>query len=434
MGIVGIRKEDRGKWERRAPIAPFQIARAIQEHGLDFHVESSTVRIAKDEEYAGAGATIAASLDQADIILGVKEVPLEKLLRDKAYVFFSHTIKGQDHNMPMLQRLLDLKCTLLDYERIADEQGRRQVFFGYHAGLAGMIDSLWLLGLQLARAGFDTPLKVVRQALHYDDLQHAAKEIGDVGKQLAQTGVPRGCAPLVLGFAGYGNVSNGAQFVSDLLPTITISPEELPALLAPGAEVDTHSVYKVVFKEEHMARRTDGGIFQLQEYYQHPELYTGVFDQWIPYLTVLVNCIYWEPKYPRLLTRTLAQELDAASRLRLLVVGDITCDIDGSVEMTTESTTMDDPVLMYSPKDDSVTRNLNADGIAVLAVDNLPAELPLDSTLHFGDSLFRFLPALAGLDRGAEFKDLDLLPELKRALIVWNGKLTPDYEYLEQYL
>ena len=433
MGLIGIRREDKSRHERRAPIDPATLAAAIEQHGIGFVVEPSEIRVFPDAEYSEAGGRVDPDLSSADLIMGVKEIPVGKLIPGMAYLYFSHVIKGQDYNMAMLRRLLELNCTLLDYERIADDQGRRQVFFGYHAGLAGMIDTLWVLGEKLRQRGIGNPLEQVKQALEYRDLAAACQAVAEAGAQIKAEGLPAGISPLVVGFAGYGNVSRGAQYVFDHLPHRTVSPEELPEILAAG-ETSNRELVKVVFKEEHMAGRKDGGQFELQEYFDSPELYTGIFEGHLPYLSVLVNCIYWDTMYPRLVTRKATRALAREQRLRLIAVGDITCDIDGSVEMTTKATGQDEPVLMYDPDTDRVTQTLAGPGVAVVAVDNLPAELPRDSTLHFGQSLAPFLPALADMDRTKSFAELELAPELKKAVIVWNGKLTDDYQYLEKFL
>lgn len=433
MALIGIRREDKSMYERRAPIDPAGLALAIEAHNIKFVVQPSKTRVHSDQEYRAAGATVAKDLAAADLIMGVKEVPEEKLIPGMAYLYFSHVIKGQDYNMGMLRRLLELKCSLLDYERIADDQGRRQVFFGYHAGLAGMIDTLWVLGERLRQRGIRNPLEKVKQALEYRDLTAACHSVAEAGEQIKAEGLPAGVSPLVFGFAGYGNVSRGAQHVFDHLPHRTVSPEELPDVLATGAEANRELV-KVVFKEEHMAVRKDGAPFDLQEYFDHPELYTGIFESHLPYLSVLVNCIYWDTMYPRLVTRQAVRALQRARQLRLLAVGDITCDIEGSIELTTKATGQAEPVLMYDPATDQVTQSLSGPGVAVLAVDNLPAELPRDATRHFSQSLAPFLPSLASMDRTRPFEQLELQPELQRAVIVWNGKLTDDYQYLEKFL
>lgn len=435
MGTIGIRRENKGRYERRAALGPTHVSRAVAEHGLRFVVEPSDVRFYSDATYEAAGAKLGHGSADADVILGVKEIPVRHLERGKAYVFFSHTIKGQGHNMPMLRRIMDLRCTLIDYERIIDAQGRRLVFFGYQAGLAGMIDTLWMTGRKLAERGWaGNPLLGVKQAFDFEDLDDACRTIRAAGEIIALKGLPGDLAPFVIGFAGYGNVSRGAQFVSDHLPTTEILPEELPALFAPGAQVNRHTFYKVIFKEQHLATRIDGAGFELQDYYDYPERYRGLFENHLPHLSTLVNCVYWEPRYPRLVTLSALDALHEEGRLRLISIGDVTCDIDGSIETTIEATDQDRPILMYDPGHGKVVRSNEGPGVATMAVDNLPCELPKDAINHFGVSLYSFLPDLAGLDREATFDRLQLKDELKRAVIVWNGELTPAYRYLEQYV
>jgi saccharopine dehydrogenase (NAD+, L-lysine-forming) len=160
----GIRLEDKNEWERRTPLIPAHVKELREKHGLEVYVQSSPIRAFGHQEYEQAGARIVEDLTACPLILAIKEIPPQLFEKDKTYVFFSHTIKGQAFNMPMLQRLLDLGCQLIDYEKIVDERGRRQVFFGNYAGLAGMIDTLWALGQRLAWEKIDTPFSHLRPA------------------------------------------------------------------------------------------------------------------------------------------------------------------------------------------------------------------------------------------------------------------------------
>lgn len=435
MAVIGIRREDKSPFERRAPLPPDKVSRSIERHGIEFVVQPSPNRVFSDSDYAKEGAKLQEDLARADLIMGVKEVPSSRLLEGKAYLFFSHTIKGQEYNMPMLRALMKKGCTLLDYERIVDpDTGKRLVFFGIHAGLAGMIDSFWALGRRLEQEGLSTPFSRVRQALAYRDLDEVRADFRKIGRTIAEEGLPPSVTPLVVGFTGYGNVSQGAQQISDLLPTVTVTPEELAALRKPGTPSSRNCVYKVVFREEHMATTRDGSPFVLKEYFRAPERFVGIFSQWLEHLTVLVNCIYWEPRYPRLVTRSNVRQLHHDGRLNLKVIGDITCDIDGSIELTTEATGQEKPILVYDPVADTVENRWDGEGVAVLAVDNLPAELPRDATGYFGESLFKFLPALAGLDRSQPFEKCPMPDALRPSVIVWNGELTPPYRYLQKFL
>ncbi|MDX1389082.1 MAG: hypothetical protein R3344_07825, partial [Acidobacteriota bacterium] len=292
---IGIRKEDKSPWERRVPLAPDHVERLVAE-GLEVVVQPSSRRVFTDEQYRDAGATLSDDLSGAATVFAVKEIPTRLFEPGKTYVYFAHVIKGQPYNMPMLRALCERRCTLIDYERVADEAGRRLILFGRHAGLAGMIDSLWTLGRKLDSEGHKTPYASIEPAHRYDGLEAAKAAVRTVGERIERDGLPDGLTPMVFGFAGYGNVSLGAQEIFDLLPHREVSPEDL-GVAAAGAG----TLIKVVFKEENMVvRREDAGSFDLQEYYGHPERYRGDFARHMPHLTVLMNCIYWAPQYPRL--------------------------------------------------------------------------------------------------------------------------------------
>ena len=432
---IGIRKEDKDPTERRVPLTPEQVKTLIAEHQVEVVVEPSSNRIFQDEEYRQAGAMISEDLADCNIIFGVKEIPKDRFLPEHTYCFFSHTIKGQAYNMPMLQRMLDLKDTLIDYEKVTDEKGRRLIFFGRFAGYAGMIDTLWAFGQRLTWDGIDTPFKQIKQALNYPSLEAAKASIKAVGEAIQRKGLPESLTPLVCGFAGYGQVSQGAQEIYDLLPVETISPAELAAFVQSGNH-SNKKVYKVVFKEEDMARPLDPKHrFELQDYYQHPEKYRGRFEEYLPYLTLLVNGIYWEPKYPRLVTKQFLRSwYEREKQPRLRVIGDITCDIEGSIECNLEATNSLNPIYVYNPFTEKITYGWEGVGPVVLAVDKLPSELPREASESFGKALLPFVPALARADYTVSFQALEIPPEFKRAVIAHQGQLTPDYEYLREYL
>lgn len=432
---IGIRREDKNRWERRVPLTPAQVANLSRQHGLSFEVESSTLRVFPDEEYVQAGARLVQESPTSPLVLGVKEIPLDKLAADRVYLFFSHTIKGQSYNMPLLQRLLDLRCTLIDYERIVDEHERRLIFFGRYAGLAGMMDSLWALGRRLAWEGLATPLARLEPTYRYADLGAVQAAVRQAGEALRQDGIPASLRPLVVGFTGYGNVSCGAQEVLEALSPLEVTPE---ALLA-GGELPgdpSRSIYKVVFREEHIVEPQDPDHpFELRDYYEHPERYRSIFAGYLPHLTVLVNGVYWAPRYPRLVTCAALRELYAAEpQPRLRVFGDISCDVEGSIQCTVRCTTLDDPVFVWDPESGQTSYGVEGRGPVVLAVDNLPCELPAEASHSFGEVLSTWLPALARADFSQPFGSLDLPPELKRAVVAHRGELTPDYRYLSKHL
>jgi saccharopine dehydrogenase (NAD+, L-lysine-forming) len=432
---IGLRREDKNQWERRVPLSPDDIVTLTRDHGLGFSIQPFPRRAFADEEFARAGVKIDESLEGCPIVLGIKEMPIDYFKRQHTYLFFSHTIKGQGYNMPMLQRLLDLGCNLLDYEKITDDYGKRLVFFGVEAGQAGMINTLWALGRRLACEGIQSPFGEIKQALEYGVLAEAEKSIRSVGEKIIEAGIPSALHPLVCGFAGYGNVSRGAQHVYDCLPVKEITPKEL-LNAGSGTFESRHHVYKVVFKEEDMVENiSPAGGFNLREYYDRPELYKGTFERYVPLLTLLVNCIFWTPDYPRLVTKQNVHDLysrDGVPKLR--VIGDISCDVEGSVEVTMKVTDSGNPIFVADINTGKPVDGVEGRGPVVLAVDNLPCELPREASERFSTTLAPLIPSLAKADLSVEFEDVNLPPVWKRAIICYHGRLTPDYEYLSDYL
>ncbi|HSJ56661.1 MAG TPA: bifunctional lysine ketoglutarate reductase /saccharopine dehydrogenase family protein [Anaerolineae bacterium] len=431
---IGVRREDKSEWERRVPVIP-QDAADLQRAGVRVIVESSDTRAYRDDEFAEMGISVQSDLKEAPVILGIKEIPPRLFDPGKTYIFFAHVIKGQPYNMPMLRRLLDLGCTLIDYERVVDDKNRRLIFFGWHAGVSGMIDTLWALGQRLAWEGISNPFEAVRQTHTYHDLAEVNTALRGVADAIRRDGLPGELVPLVFGFAGYGNVSRGAQEMLDLLPVVEIAPEELSGLVT-DARHSRHCVYKVVFKEEHMVTpRSAEATFALQDYYDHPEKYDGVFEKYLPYLTVLVNAIFWTPDYPRLVTKAGLERLFAeAARPRLRVIGDISCDVEGAIEVTVKATEPGNPIYVYDPATGQVQDGSTGPGVVIMAVEILPAELPRESSAYFSGVLKPFLPAIARCDFSVPFEASALPPEIKRAVIAYRGELTPDYRYITRYL
>lgn len=428
---VGIRREDKSKWERRVPLIPDHV-RELAEQGIGVTVQPSDIRIFTADEYIHSGATLNEDLSGCPVVFAVKEIPASFFREGGTYMFFSHTIKGQPYNMPMLARLMELKCNLIDYERVVDDRGRRLIFFGWHAGVSGMIETLNGLGRLLAARGISSPFAAIKQPHEYDTIHEIKVALDVAGRWIASGGIPSSLVPFVIGFAGYGNVSQGAQEMLDVLPVTEISPQEL-ANISPDTPGAAATIFKVVFKESDMVvARNSGRSFALQEYYDHPERYRGVFDRYLPHLSVLVNCIYWDERYPRLVT---AEYLRSHwKNTKLLAIGDISCDIDGSIEVTRKITDPGSPTFIYDVDTDTIIDGWEGNGPLVMAVDILPSEIPRDSSIYFSNILKEYIPAIARADYGADFDALDLPAAIKKALIVHKGRLTPEYEYIAQHL
>ena len=435
MKTLLIRAEDKNRWERRVPLVPEDLQEIINETGARASVEKSGKRIFAEDQYRAAGAGTCVGMADGDVILGVKEIPVEKILDKKTYLFFSHTVKGQKDNMPLLQRIIDSGSTLIDYERITDEAGRRMIYFGPYAGHAGAIDILSLMGEHWAARDIDTPFAAVRRAHQYESVTAACKHLCEIGGRIQEEGLPRRLCPFTIGILGYGNVSGGAQHIFDCLPTERIPADAIDDWVRRG-QGDRRTVYISVLKEQDLVRpRANGAVFDLQEYYNHPERYESRFDRLLPSFTLLVNAVYWEKRYPRFVTWAgLKRMAESTPTPKLSGIADITCDTGGSIECNVKSTDSDMPAYRVDPAAGMIEDGHLGEGIVLLAVDNLPCELPRDSSLFFSNQFRPFVPGLLSADYDGSLDASGLPPEVKRAVIVYNGRLTGDYEYLNRYL
>ncbi|MBI9036801.1 MAG: hypothetical protein JEY97_01595 [Bacteroidales bacterium] len=431
---VGIRHEDKYLMERRVAISPKHVKKIIKEHNLKFLVETSPKRIFSDNEFEVAGAEIVSELTKAQVIFGVKEMPISFFEKGKTYIFFSHVIKGQEYNMPMLKKMMEMECNLIDYEKIENEEGKRLIFFGKYAGLAGMINSLWSLGLRLKEFGYETPFLKLKQSHKYNSLEEAKNDISEVGFEIAEKGLPKELCPLTIGITGYGNVSIGAQEIAHLLPIKEVSPTELLELKE-NKNLPNNILYKIIFKEEDLSEPIEDKYeFDLQDYYQHPEMYKSQFEKYIPHLTILMNCMYWNDRYPRIVTKKYLKVLFKDNKPKLTVIGDITCDPNGSIECTHKGTEIEDPIFVYNPHSDTYKMGAKGEGLLIMPVDILPSELPRESSISFGDAMLKYVKDIVTADYNVPFESINLPNPIKKALILHKGKLTPNYKYISEYL
>ena len=458
-GIVGMVSEVYNKWERRAPLCPEHVKKLTQEKGMRVLIEPSDRRVFTDAEYKAAGAEITADLSPCGTIFGVKQVPVENLLPDRTYVFFSHVIKAQPENMELLDTILDRNIRLMDYECINQDGLRsapRLIAFGGYAGRAGVIDGLRGLGERFLSLGYSTPFLNLGSSYMYSDLEKAkaaVKAVGDGINANGLGGIPEDFAPLVIGFTGNGNVSQGAQEIFKLLPHEFVRPEDLPNL-----PKSTDRVYGVIAEEEHLVRKKDGTpLTDRSHYYVHPEEYESRFHEDVaPYLSMLVNCTYWDHRYPRVLTIEQTKEIRNKQRIenngkepKLQMVADVSCDIGGSVEFLMKSTHIEAPYFRYDfdEQTDSTAVNneeggdegssngvhddMDGPGVMMCGVDILPSELPRESSKHFGDLLYDMVEDLATSNGSLSFDQQDDLPlPLKGACIAAHGSLTPNFQYI----
>jgi saccharopine dehydrogenase (NAD+, L-lysine-forming) len=278
-----------------------------------------------------------------------------------------------------------------------------------------------------------SPFSALKRPLDYGSLGEAKAALAVIGKWIEIDGLPKGIAPLIFGFAGYGNVSKGAQEIFDILPHEEIAPAKL-AELAKSGKLSRHKVYKVVFYEKDMVVPVKpGDAFDLQDYFSRPEKYRGVFDQYLTHLNVLVNCIYWDRRYPQLVTKDwLKAHWTKGNMLR--VIGDISIDVNGAIECSEKATDPGNPIFTYDAKTGAIADGWQGNGPVVMAVDTLPSELPREASTYFGNQLMPYVIDIARADYHKSFADLYLPPPIKRSVIVHEGKLTPDFEYIQKYL
>ncbi|MFU8843775.1 MAG: bifunctional lysine ketoglutarate reductase /saccharopine dehydrogenase family protein [Bacteroidales bacterium] len=432
--IIGIRHEDKYVMERRVPVIPDHTGLLIREHGLEIQVEKSPKRVFTHCDYEKVGAKIVDNLRKASVIFGVKEIPEHYFEEGKTYIFFSHVVKGQSYNMPMLRKMIEKSVNLIDYEKIENDQGQRLIFFGRFAGLAGMINSLWSLGERFKELGIETPFLKIRQSHTYHSLDEARTIVSEVGRKITEVGLPAEISPLTIGFTGYGNVSQGAQEIAGLLPIREISPNELLDLRN-RPDLPLNVLYKIVFKESDLSASVDSTEkFELQNYYTQPEKYKSIFEQYIPHLSVLMNCMYWDARYPRIVTKDYLEKLFKKGTPKLTVIGDITCDPDGSIECTHQGTEIENPVFVYNPFNRNPVMGFKGEGLLIMAVDILPSELPRESSIAFSNAMLRYIPAIASCDYTLPYDRLSLPLPVKKALILHQGKFTPAYQYLKKYI
>lgn len=417
---IGIREEQKGKWERRSPLSP-EAVQKLSEH-CKVVVQPSKKRIFTDTEFERAGAILQSDLSEADMILGIKEVPVDKLIHDKHFLFFSHTHKGQKHNLGLLQAILNKKIKLSDYELLVNDKKERLVAFGKFAGVAGMIDILHGIGLKLLSQGLNTPFVNVGRAYSYFSTEDAKNAVRIVGQRIASNGLPKELAPVIFLFTGKGNVSQGAQEIFSQLPHEFISVSDMKTQ---WKSLSHNKVYGVIAEPQDYLRRKDGGEFDFNHYLQHGSAqYDSVFhDQIIPWVSCLINGAYWDEKYPRLLTND--QYAKLAKDTRMIAIADISCDIKGPLEFMDRASTIDEPFFTYDPVKRTYGSKAEDEGVLILSIDNLPAELPLDASNHFSEKLYPLLSDLVVKGQSNV---------IENATIAANGSLLDRHQHLSKLL
>lgn len=429
--VVGILRETR-EYEHRAPLVPSDVGWLV-DRGVSVEIEHSSRRFFNDREYRKNGARVVDKIQRASLLLGIKEPRVHDLHAKKIYMVFSHTSKGQFHNMPLLKACIRKKVTLIDYEKIVDLEGRRLVYFGKFAGVCGIVDSLHYLGKKLEWKGIKSPFLQVQPASEYDSLKSIKRSLASVGQHILSRGFVKELSPFIIGITGHGNVSMGVQEVLEMLGPVEIHPKNMLEFVHLQWK-QRHKLYKIVFFREEKLRSKEGRGFYFEEYLKNPEKFESNLDVYLPYLNLLVHTSYWDSRFPRMVTKKTINNLAKKEPFRLEFIGDLACDINGSIELTYKTTTTKKPTFTYDPKRKKFTDGHSSKGVTVLAVDNLPAELPGDASDEFSGLIRDYVYQIAAHGIIDITHHVAIPAEIRQAVIAQDGRLTRDYAYLSKYI
>lgn len=396
---IGIIKENKIPVDRRVPLTPSQCKTVLQNFSdVQIKVESSEIRCYSDSDYKKEGIEVVENVNDCDILLGVKEVPAELLIENKTYFFFSHTIKEQEYNRDLLREILKKEIRMIDYEVLTDVNNRRIIAFGRYAGIVGAYNGIWTYGKRYRL--FD-----LRRA-------HECFDLEDLKTEFQKVKLP----PLKIVVTGGGRVAKGAIEVLLGMNIRQVTPAQLLS------NDYKEAVFAQLNSRDYNLPK-DGSEFKRKDFYEHPDQFDSSFLQYAKQANILIAGAFWDPRSPVLFNR---HDMTSAD-FRIRIVADITCDIEGSIPSTKRPSTIDDPIYDYNPSDDQEEPALSDEGnITVMAVDNLPCELPRDASRDFGEELIKnVLP---------QFFNNDENDILKNATIADNGNLTDNYSYLKNYV
>ncbi len=397
---IGVLRETKNPPDQRVAVTPEEGKKIIDLYpNVDLYIQSSSNRCYPDEEYKSAGLNVVDNIDHCDILIGVKEVAIDKLLAGKKYLFFSHTTKEQPYNRDLLREILKKNITLVDYEHLTDESHIRIIAFSRWAGIIGAYNGLKALGEKLNIYNLKPASKLKHIYEMFDELNAAKSKM----------------PPLKLLITGKGRAGTGAVEILNYLELPEVSPVDFVN------KTYDHPVFSVVDPHDYV-ERTDGKKFTLQHFFDNPKMYKSVFKKYTKVADLLISCHFWDPQSPVLMT----QEDMQAEDFKIATIADVTCDIKGSIPSTIRPSTIEDPIYGYNPLTGKETNPFDESSITIMAVDNLPSELPRDSSADFSKTLVeKIFPSLVVEDEHNI---------IKRAIIATNGKLTKTYSYLKDYV
>ncbi len=394
---IGLLKETKIPIDRRVPLTPMHSVGLLEKYPeFDLVAQKSDIRCYKDSEYIEAGIPVADDISDCDLLAGVKEVAIDTLIPGKTYLFFSHTGKKQPHNRKLLQEIVRKKITLIDYEYLTDRNNVRLVAFGRFAGIVGAYNGLLGYGIRSGRYN-------LKRAYKCYDLKEMMGELQKVT-----------LPPVKILITGGGRVAKGALETLAPLNLRMVKPEEY---------LNETFDEPVICQAEpwHYVKRRDGEEFDLQHFFYYPEEYESTFKPYVKETDLFIPCHYWDPRSPVFLRKEDYKNPD----FRISVIADVSCDICEPIASTIRASTIEEPFYGYNPETGEEGDPLDERNVTVMAVDNLPGELPRDASGEFSEKLIEFiLPAMLNDSEGI----------IERATIVKNGNLTPRFEYLKNYV
>ena len=400
---IGIIHEGKNPPDNRAALTPLQCANIERLYPVKIKVEPSQIRCFLDKEYEEEGIKISQDLDDCDYLLGIKEVPISQLKPQKTYFFFSHTIKKQEHNRPLLQAILEKKITLIDYEVLTDSYNQRLIAFGKFAGMVGAHNGV--MGYGLRTGAFILP--------RMKDLESYAEARAFYKK----TELP----PLSIVLSGSGRVAKGAMEVLLDMGFKKVAPTDFLV------EKYDMPVFTQVHPIDYVTRK-DGEPFEKQDYYSDPSVFRSTFAKFYRKTDLFINCIFYDKRAPAFFTVEDMRQPD----FRIKTIADVSCDIVpySSVPSTIKSSTIADPFYGFDPfKNAESDSPFAGNAVTMMTIDNLPNELPRDASNYFGEQfIINILPELQAIQRGESSKIIE------RATITRNGKLTEKYAYLQDFV
>jgi len=396
MLVIGLIREGKVPADNRVALIPAQ-CKWLVKHFPDIRilVQTSSNRCFSDEEYVQAGIEVTDDLSSCSLLLGIKEVPVDQLLADKKYLFFSHTRKKQPHNQAMMHAMMDKNITLVDYECLEHSDGQRIIGFGFFAGIVGAHNGIMAFGnrTKTYHLGRVAEVKDYRELIHtYFGLK-----------------LPK----LKIAVTGSGRVAHGILEIMNLMDVQEVEPDEY---------VQREFEYPVYvhLKGNDLYRNKETGKYDREDFHAHAENYRCVFEDFCAHTDILMNGIYWEPSIPRLFTMEAMQN----NSWRIQTIADITDDRNGSIPCNVGDATIDDPVYGIDKITGAKTAPYLPGSVDLMAVGNLPNELPRDASRYFGEQLIKYV--LDDIRKGSS-------EAIERATVLKNGKLTETFAYLQDY-